>query len=144
MWASVQCDGHPAEYRWHPLFKVWLTPTNKVPCSNAAKTRYPLKYDGVPQTRQSISAVSGPKFTILWGHAKEILLLNKFFFDTCLSCEDVARQSCAMVPRWPIFGDFLGPAFTASRAQHVSDLHSKFALGRHHVSKYGRHSMCGR
>jgi len=25
----------------------------------AAKTRYPLKYDGVPQTRQSISAVSG-------------------------------------------------------------------------------------
>ena len=31
----------------------------------AAKTRYPLKYDGVPQTRQSISAVSGPKFTIL-------------------------------------------------------------------------------
>jgi len=20
--------------------------------------------------------------------------------DTCLSCEDIARQSCAMVPRW--------------------------------------------
>ena len=36
-----------------------------LPNSNAAKTRYPLKYDGVPQTRQSISAVSGPKFTIL-------------------------------------------------------------------------------
>jgi len=33
--------------------------------NNAAKTRNPLKYDGVPQTRQSISAVSGPKFTIL-------------------------------------------------------------------------------
>jgi len=48
-----------------------------------------------------------------------------------------------MVPRWPIFGDFLGPAFTASRAQHASDLHSKFALGPHHVSKYGRHPMCG-
>jgi len=27
--------------------KVWLTPTTTVPCSNAAKTRYPLKYDGV-------------------------------------------------------------------------------------------------
>jgi len=37
----------------------------QMPCSNAAKTRYPLKYDEVPQTRQSISAVSGPKFTIL-------------------------------------------------------------------------------
>jgi len=23
--------------------------------------------------------------------------------------------------------------------QHLSDLHSKFALGPHHVSKYGRH-----
>ena len=61
--------------------KVWLTPTNKVPCSNAAKSRYPLKYDGVPQTRQSISALSAPKFTILWGHVKEILLLNKFSFQ---------------------------------------------------------------
>jgi len=26
--------------------------------------------------------------------------------DTCLSCEDMARQSCAMVPRWRIFDDF--------------------------------------
>jgi len=34
-----------------------------------------------------------------------------------------------MVPRWAIFGDFLGPAFPASRVQHISDLHSKFALG---------------
>ena len=31
---------------------------------NAAKTRNPLKLPGVPQTRQTISAVSGPKFTI--------------------------------------------------------------------------------
>jgi len=61
--------------------KVWLTPTNKVPCSNAAKSRYPLKYDGVPQTRQSISALSAPKFTILWAHVERILLLNKFFSD---------------------------------------------------------------
>jgi len=53
--------------------------TNKVPCSNAAKTRHPLKYDGVLQTRQSISAVSGPKFTILWVPVQEVLLLNKFF-----------------------------------------------------------------
>jgi len=37
-----------------------------------------------------------------------------------------------MVPRWPIFGVFLGPAFSVSRAQYVSDLRSKFALGPHH------------
>jgi len=32
-----------------------------------------------------------------------------------------------------IFGNFLGPAFAASRVQHISDLHSKFALGPRHV-----------
>jgi len=57
----------------------------------------------------------------------------------CLSCEDIAQQSCAMVPRWRIFLRFLGPAFPASRVQHVSDLYSKFALGPH---QYGRHPIC--
>jgi len=108
--------------------------------------RNPLKLAGVPQTTGPISAASGPKFTILWGHLGEILLLKTFFpiVDTCLSCEDMARQSCAMVPRWLILGDFLGPAFPASRVQHISDLHSKFSLGPHHVSKYGRHPFCNR
>jgi len=22
MWANAQCDGRPAEYRWHPLFNA--------------------------------------------------------------------------------------------------------------------------
>jgi len=49
-----------------------------------------MKVAGVPQTPERISAASGPKFTILWGHVEEILLLNKFFpiVDTCLICED--------------------------------------------------------
>jgi len=94
-----------------------------------------------------ISAASGPKFTILWGHVEELLLLNKFFFtivDMCLSCEDIARQSCAMVPRWRFLPTFLHPVFSASRTQHVSDLHSKFTLEPHHVSKYGRHLISDR
>jgi len=39
-------------------------------CSKAAKTRYQLKFVGVPQNTGPISAASGPKFTIglLWGH----------------------------------------------------------------------------
>ena len=82
MWVNAQRDGRPAQYRWHPLFNeaVWLTPTTRVPCSNDAKTRNPLKLPGVPQTNETISAASGPKFAILWGHVGEILLLNKFFF----------------------------------------------------------------
>jgi len=43
------------------------------------------------QTTGPISAANMPKFTILWGHLEEILLLNKFFriVDMCLSCEDI-------------------------------------------------------
>jgi len=33
----------------------------------------------VPQTTGLISAVSGPKFTILRGHVEEVLLLRNFF-----------------------------------------------------------------
>jgi len=78
-----------------------LCSTARVPCSNAAKMQNPLKSPGVPQTNETISAASGPKFTILWGHVEEMLVLNNFFpiVDTCLSCEDRARQSCGMVPR---------------------------------------------
>jgi len=50
-----------------------------MPCSNAAKTRNQLKFGGVPQTNETISAASGPKFTIVWRHLEDILLLNKFF-----------------------------------------------------------------
>jgi len=121
--------------------KVWLTPTTRVPCSNAAKTRNPLKFAGVPQTRQKISAVSRPKFTILSVHVEEVLLFFSFpIVDTCLSSEDIA----AKVVRWCQNVDFLCSVFPASRVQHISDLHSKFALGPHHVWKYGRHPVCDR
>jgi len=36
-----------------------------MPCSNGAKTRNPLKFAGVPQTNEKISAANGPKITIL-------------------------------------------------------------------------------
>jgi len=69
MWTNAQRDGDPAKYRWCPLFNaaVWLTPTTRVPCSNAANGRNLLKFAGVPHTRQQISATSRPKFAILWG-----------------------------------------------------------------------------
>ena len=113
-------------------------PNTGVPCSNAPKTQNPLKFAGVPQT------TGGRKFTILWGHVEDILLLNNFFLivDVCVSCEDIARQSCAMVPDGDFFYDFLRTVFAVSPVQHVSDLHLKFALRPHHVCKYGRHPIC--
>jgi len=50
-----------------------------MPCSNAAKTRKQLKFGGVPQTGEPISAASRPKFITLWGHLEDKLLLNMFF-----------------------------------------------------------------
>ena len=55
--------------------------------------------------------------------------------------------SADKVVRWCADGDFcviLGPVFPASRVQHISDLHSKFALRPHYVWKYGRHPLCDR
>jgi len=68
MWANAQRDGRPAEYRWCPLFnaaKFGCPPLLECRAVTSAKTRNPLKFAGVPQTRQQISAVSGPKFSIL-------------------------------------------------------------------------------
>ena len=46
MWANAERDGRPAQYRRRYLFNgaVSLLPTTRVPCSNAAKTRNPLKF----------------------------------------------------------------------------------------------------
>jgi len=143
MWANDQRDGRPAEHRWRPLFNaaVWLTPTTWLPCSNAAKTRNPLKTSWGAQTTGPISAASRPKFTILWGIWRRYCCITSFFpiVDRCLSCEDKARQSCTMVWRWRVFCVL---HFSVSRVQHISDLHPKFALRPHHVWKYGRHPIC--
>ena len=124
--------------------KVWLTPTTRVPCSNAAKMRNPLKFAGVLQTGKPISAASGPKFTILSGHVEEVLLFNQFFSDCqCRNYKDIARQFVRWCPGGVFWRFFLRPVFSASRVQHVSDLHSKFARP-YHVWKYGRHPICER
>jgi len=65
MWANAQRDGRPAKYRWRPLFNaaVWL-------CSNAAKTRNPLKFAWVPKlTKRSQPLVgrSSPYCKDMWG-----------------------------------------------------------------------------
>jgi len=119
MWANTHRDGRPVEYRWRDAKPVEI-------CMGA-------------QTAEPISAVSGPNrrsspyYQDMWRYC----CLTSFFpiVDTCLSCEDTARQSCSMVRRWR-FLVILHPVFPASRVQHLSDLHSKFAL-----RPYGRHPI---
>ena len=89
----------------------------------------------LPKRSQLLVGRSSPYYEDTW-IVEDISVLNKFFpiVDTCLSCEDITRQSCAMVPRWRFLVTFLLPVFSASHMQHISYLHSKFAL---------RHTMCG-
>jgi len=85
--------------------KVWWTFVERRRCSNEAKTRTPLKFAGVPQTHQPVSAVSGLKFTILWGHVEEILLFNTFFRLSISAL--VAKIQVDKVVRWCPDGKFL-------------------------------------
>jgi len=87
------------------------------------------KFAGVPQTMVPISAISEPKFAILWAHVEEILLITSFYriVDTCLVYEDGLTELCDGV-QMVFLGDFLRPVFSASCVQHISGIHSKFAL----------------
>ena len=126
--------------------RVWLASGERRRCSNETKTRKPLKFAGVPKTLQPMSPLvsrSSPYCEDMWG--RYCCLISFFTIaDTCLSCEDIAQQSCGMVPRWRFFASFLRPLFSASHVQQISDLHSKFALRPYHVWKYGRHPVCDR
>jgi len=114
MWANAQRDGRPARYRWRPLFNaaVWL-------CSNAAKMRNLLKFVEVPQTNKTISAASGPSSPYCKDVWRRYCCLTSFFpiVNMCLSCEDIARQCCAMVRRWRFFASFM---LVLLRFQNVS------------------------
>jgi len=80
--------------------------TTRVPCSNAAKTRNPLKLPGVHQTNETL----------------RVFKLRRY--SPTKLCDDAQMA---------IFGDFFASCISESRTQHVSDLHSKFAL-RPHIS----------
>ena len=100
--------GTPANFNEFRVLAALLHGTLVVPCSNAAKTRNSLKFAGVPHTTGLISAASGPKFTILWRHVEDILLLSKFFPD-CRYVPSLRRYSPTKLcdgAQMAIFGDF--------------------------------------
>jgi len=143
MWANAQRDGRPAEYRWDPLFngaKFGWRPILECRAVMLPRRETRWNLQGCPKLAnrsQPLVGRSSPYYGDMW---RRYCCWTSFFpiVDTYLSWEDIARQNCAMVPRWRLFGDFLRAVFSASRAQHVSDLHSKFAHRPHHVWKYGR------
>ena len=82
-------------------YKVWLTPCRAVTLPRL-ETRWNLQRClKLTNRSQPLVGQSSPYCE----DVSETLLFNNLFaiVDTCPSCEDIARQSCAMVPRWRFF-----------------------------------------
>ena len=93
--------------------------------------RNTLKLAEVPQTRQEISAISGLKFSILWGRVEEILLFNKFFQLSIHAL--VAKIWPDKVVWWCPDGEFLCHAFPATCSTFQTCI----------LNKHWGHTICG-
>jgi len=122
MWANAQRDGRCTEYRWRPLFnaaKFGWRPL--LQCRAVTLPRHETRWNllgcpKLPDRSEPLVGRSSPYCEDVW---RRYGRLKSFFpiVDTCLSSEDIARQTCAMVPRWPISGDFFGSCiFSEPRA----------------------------
>jgi len=148
MWANAQRDGRPAKHLAPSVQrrKVWLTPTTTCRAVTLPRRETSWNLVGCPKLTKRSQPLVGRSSPYCGDILRTYCCLTSFFpiVDTCLSCEDIARQSCAVVPRWRFLATFLRPVFSASPVPHISDMHSKFALRPHHVWKYGRHPISGR
>ena len=144
MWANAQRDGRPAAHRWRPLFNAakfrWrpLLDCRAVTLPRR-ETRWNLQgCSKLPNRSQPLVGRSSPYCGNMW---RRYCSLTSFFpiVDICLSCEDIARQSCAMVPRWRFFCVlYFQRAACTTFQTWILNSH----WGPHHVWKYGRHPIC--
>jgi len=112
---------------WWPPCRIRVAPL-----FNAAK----FSWRPLLECRAVTLSYRETRWNLLWWHVGEILLFNKFFpiVDTCLSSEDTARQSCLMVHRRRIFGDFLSPVFQRAPCSTFQTCI---------LTSHSDHSMCG-
>jgi len=84
---------------------VWLASGLRRRCSNEGKTRNPLKFAGVPQTRQQISAVNKRSSPYSRDMLRRYCCLTSFFRLSIHAV--VAKIQCDKVVRWCADGDFV-------------------------------------
>jgi len=140
MWADAQRDGHPAKYRWRPLFNAakfgWrpLLECRAVTLPRRESRWNLQRYPKLANRSQPLVGRSSPYYEDMW---RRYRCLTSFFRLSINA--SAAKIQPDKVVRWCQNGDFLRPVFSVS--QHISDMHSKFALRPHHVWKYGRHPI---
>ena len=112
MWANAQRDGRPVEYRWRPLFnaaKFGWRPLLECRAVRLARRESHWNLQGcpkLPHRSQPLVGRSSPYCADMW---RRYCCLTGFFptVDTALfHCEEIAQQSCAMVPRWQFLAIF--------------------------------------
>ena len=149
MWANAKRDGRPAEYRWRPLLNAakfdWRP---LLDCCAVTLPRRETRWNlqGCPKLAnrsQPLVGRSSPYYQDMW---RRYCCLTSFFRLSI--CALVAKIKPDKVVRWcpdgDFFASFLRPVFSASRVQHILDMHSKFALRPHQVWKYSRHPISDR
>jgi len=143
MWANAQHCGRPAKYRWRCLFnaaKFGWRPLLECHAVTLPRRETHWNLQGcpkLPNRSQPLVVRSSPYYEDMW---RRYCCLTSFFWLSIHSL--VAKIQPDKVVLWCADGDFLCPVFSASHVQHFSDMHSKFALRPHHVSKYGSHPIC--
>jgi len=98
----------PVKYRWRPLFnaaKFGWRPLLECHAVTLPRRKTHWNLQGCPKLAnrsQLLVGRSSPYYQDMW---RRYWCLICFFpiVDTCLSSEDIARQSCAMVPKWRFF-----------------------------------------
>jgi len=112
MWANAKRDGRPAEHRWRPLFnaaKFGWRPVLDCRAVTLPRSESRWNLQGCPKLANRSQPLVGRKFTMLSGHVEEVFLLNS------LTSEDIAWQSCAMVPKCRFFASCI---FSKPRVAH--------------------------
>jgi len=141
MWANAQRDGHPAKYRWRPLFnaaKFGWRPLLECRAVTLPRRETHWNLQGCPKLAngsQPLVGRSSPFYEDMW---RRYRCLTSFFFDYRYMPQLWRHRP--KVVRCCQNGNFLHPVFSVSRMQHTSDMHSKFALRPHHVWKYGNNN----
>jgi len=85
------------QFGWRPILECCAVTLPR------CETRWNLQgCPKLPDQSQPLVGRSSPYCGNMW---KRYCCLKSFFpiVDTCLTCEDIAQQICAMVPRWRFF-----------------------------------------
>ena len=138
MWANAQRGGRPAKYRWRPLFnatKFGWRPILECRAVTLPRHETPWNLQGCPKLMkrsQPLVRRSSPYSKDMW---RRYCCLTSFF-SGCRYVPQLWRYSPTKLwdgAKMAIFWVFLRPAFSASRMQQISDMHSKAPFTRYNM-----------